>query len=68
MLRMQKAIDIYKEHLEFLQDQYRILEDTLTDEEKSHQVISRKLKRLKYKIIELNGYIQTEEKKLTSQN
>ena len=65
---MQKAIDIYKEHLEFLQDQYRILEDTLTDEEKSHQVISRKLKRLKYKIIELNGYIQTEEKKLASQN
>jgi len=68
VLRMQKAIDIYKEHLEFLQDQYRILEDTLTDEEKSHQVISRKLKRLKYKIIELNGYIQTEEKKLASQN
>ena len=64
---MQKAIDIYKEHLEFLQDQYRILEDTLTDEEKSHLVISKKLKRLKYKIIELNGYIQTEEK-LTSQN
>ena len=58
---MQKAIDIYKEHLEFLQDQYRILEDTLTDEEKSHLVISKKLKRLKYKIIELNGYIQTEE-------
>ena len=63
---MQTAIDIYNEHLGFLQDQYRILEDTLTDEEKSHPVISRKLKRLKYKIIELNGYIQTEEKKLAS--
>ena len=65
---MQKAIDIYKEHLEFLQDQYRILEDTLTDEEKSHLVISKKLKRLKYKIIELTGYIQTEEKKEMKQN
>lgn len=65
---MQTKIDIYKENLEFLQDQYRILEDTLTDEEKSNPVISRKLKRLKYKIIELNGYIQTEEKKLGSQN
>ena len=61
---MRTVIDIYNEHLGFLQDQYRILDDTLTDEEKSHPVISKKLKRLKYKIIELNGYIQTEEKKL----
>lgn len=64
---MQTIIDIYKEHLEFLYDQYRILEDTLTDEEKSQSVISKKLERLKHKIIELNAYIQTEEKKLSSQ-
>lgn len=65
---MNTIIDIYNEHLEFLYDQYRILNDTLTDEEKSHPIISKKLNRLKYKIIELNGYIQTEEKKLSSQN
>ena len=62
---MQTVIDIYNENLEFLQDIYRNLEDTLTDEEKSHPVISKKLKRLERKITELNAYIQTEEKKIS---
>lgn len=61
-------IDIYTEHLEFLNDQYRLICDTLTDEEKSQPVFSKKLKRIEFKIFELKCLIDTEKERINSQN
>ena len=59
-------IDIYTDHVEFLQDQYKLILDNISDEEKTQPDISRKLKRLEFKILELNELIKTEEQKLES--
>ena len=56
-------IDIYTDHVEFLQDQYKLILDNISDEEKTQPDISRKLKRLEFKILELNELIKTEEQK-----
>ena len=59
-------IDIHTDHVEFLQDQYKLILDNISDEEKTQPDISRKLKRLEFKILELNELIKTEEQKLES--
>lgn len=62
-------IDIYTEHLEFLNDQYRLICDTLTKEERARPVFSKKLKRIEFKIFELKCLIETEKERIkNSQN